>query len=1331
MPFTPAQQSAIDATNPTLLVSAAAGSGKTAVLVERIFHMVAKRGYSIDRMLVVTFTRAAAAEMRERLTTRMSAEAGGDKRLRRQADLIETAQIGTIHGFCASVLREFFNVVDLDPQAAICDETQRANLFAEALEETLDWLYEQAADDQGALALTTKYEAKEIADMLPQLYHFLMSLPHPFDTLEKQARHRYTLEEDSPLTEGLLKDGRLLLACAADAAREALSLCDDPLFPAGYADTARADAQPILDAQAAQTLPELLARAKLISFGRLPSLRNLSPEEAALRDRFKAIREDMKALTAELLTLLPADPEQAMADLAAMQPALLGLTKAVRELHRRFAERKAERVLIDFSDLEQLTLEALSHPEVRAQLADRYDAVFVDEYQDVSGIQEAILNALGRKEERCGSDNAATDAELPAAKPLAEAAVQPASTSSAIESGSAASAAIVSRETIQAAAKPLAEAAVQPASISSAIESGSAASAAIVPRETLRFFVGDVKQSIYRFRMAEPGLFLEKLNRFSADEDARERKISLNRNFRSRETVLDSVNRVFERVMRPDVTELDYDDDARLYPGLPSAGDMPTTLHVLGQAGLRAADRPREEALIIAREIKARVGLPTPGRDGRPEGVRHWRDFAVLLPVARGVSAIVEKTLTEEGVPVYCEDGRSGMLSEEIGQALCHLRLMNNLENDVALIAALRGPAYGLSEPELAAVRLHRPEKGASFLAALREAARAEGMLGARCRGALDTLEHERFLLAHTPLDEYLWGWTQRSGLYAWYGAQPGGRLRQANLRMLCHKASEHTQKRGGALEDFLGTVEATAGVTDGQSPTVLSPWEDVVRVMTIHKSKGLEFPVTFVMGLGDRMHKAAGTGALTVHPLLGAGLRYVNETARVKRPTILQAEMAQRRRAEEKAERARVLYVAMTRARDELILLGGGANAESWLHGGGGARSIWQAGCLMEWVCSCVTPEDELIRADEAAAPDAAHQRGDNAHADQKSTIPPWNTTEKPSLSTVSTSFPQKHATWRIVFHNEAAQPGESPLDSPDLASERLNALYAAALRMPDPGEPFAQPLALPHEPFKIGVTALCRAQTEEARQAAVRTEPPATLFDLLDHALPHETADPKAPVPPALSAPLPPDDLSLGQPDAEPVVVKRVPLPVSGPRPFADLPRLPRFMRPPEELTGAARGTATHRALSLVDFAALRAVSPEELPRAVHAQLDALAAAGRVSREERALVNERSIAQFFASPLGQRALAAPEARREWSFNLRVPDRETLAQGVIDLCFLENGAWTLVDYKTDRVSSAAELAALYGPQVALYRRALQLGTRHPVGECVLYALSRGESVRC
>ncbi len=1247
---TPAQQEAIASRNSELLVSAAAGSGKTRVLIQRILSLIQEDGYSMDRMLVVTFTHAAAAEMRDRLETQLTEAALQDRSMQRQMELVETAQISTLHSFCQKLIREYFETVEIDPQATLCSEVQSQTFLQESLEACLNEIYEEALTDPDLRTFTVKFAQKEIEEMLLRLHSFLMAQPHPFPWLEACAQHVYTPQDlrEGPMAETLLADARVLLEGALSVWEGAASLADDPFLREGYLRNYKEDGTALqgLAEATQQGLEPLMAAMKAASFGRMASLRLTDSSELAARDRFKEVRGRYKDLVAEAQKHLPLDEAQAISDLEKMQPALRGLSKAVRRMYELYAQRKNERNCLDFSDLEHMTLEILEYPEIRRDISARYDAIFVDEYQDISGIQEAILSAL---------------------KPTAED------------------------------ARPSGEKANGPKP--SALHAQKLAS--------LRFYVGDVKQSIYRFRQADPTLFMDKLAHFRLEADAPQRKISLNQNFRSRETVLSSVNRVFEHVMRPSVTEIDYDEDAQLHPGKASAGDPATELHIVG-GDIRASQQPQAEAQVVGQEILRLVGTPSRDWDGNEGPYIRYKDIAILLPKAKGVADEVERVLSAMGIPVYSEENKGTLESEEIRQALGHLRLMDNLMDDLALLAALRGPVYAMTEAELADIRLMKPERGASFLEALTCAAQAgEGLLAVRCQQVLDDLHHERFLLNSMPLDEYLWDFLGRSGMYGFYGAQPGGKLRQANLRMLCHQAGEHMRSRGSGLTDFLYSVSAQSGAGDSRSPTVMSPWEDVVRIMTIHKSKGLEFPYVFVMGLGQNLHHRQDAGILSMHPRLGVALKYINEDARTKRTTLLAHAIAMRARAEDKAERARLLYVALTRAKEKLYMVGSVKadapevillNEETTQRD---AYHVWEAKSMLEWIGQTAQNTDDIRVWDHS----------------QFSTSPLWETEIKTNLSTESTFFPHKWVDWRVVFHigldkssltqNEEKSIVPGPQENisllmqsleaqrkadaaqqktnamlPDLTQQKADSATVSSYSLLTPAAPAAMPL-------KIGVTAYCRSLQKLQGLSPWEGEP---------------------------------EDAEAESPE-----VKRLPLTLSRPHLLSDLPTLPAYLRPDAQQSGLARGVATHKALSLLSLDAI-SLPEEALQEALETQLSLQKNKGLLSKEELDLINVESLVSFFKSPLGRRSVTALEKHREWSFNLFAPDLcPSILQGVIDLCFLEEDQWVLVDYKTDRVSSAQELWDTYALQMALYARALSQGTGKPIKECTLFALSLGE----
>jgi len=1229
--FTREQRQAIDADNRELLISAAAGSGKTAVLVERILRLIQEKHIDINRMLVVTYTRAAAAELRERLELRLQAAAQQEPAMAKQIDLLSSAQISTIHSYCQKVVREHFRHCGVDPQFTLADERTTRTLYQESMNDVLDAAYQAAKEDHDLKALLSVLPEKNLVTVMDLLYQFLLTRPEPMAWMRQQAAVEWNRDTllNHPLCETLLGECSLLINNGFLGLEQAKALLQHPAFPEKYQQTLSADFLTLteLEESAKAGLESLCQQVSVAKFATLVRVKPETTDAAELAQQFKALREDYKGCLKELKKVLPTKLDNSLSDLEKMRPAIRGLCWLMEALHEDFRSRKLERGVLDFGDLEHMTLEVLAEPELSQLESSRFDAVFVDEYQDVSAIQEAILNGLKRKD---GTQ--------------------------------------------------------------------------------FYFYVGDVKQSIYRFRQAEPTLFLSKLDSFSDAEDADCRRIILNKNFRSRETVLDSVNRVFTHVMDRRVTEIDYDASAMLYPGKPSKGDPRTELHLL--SGVPKREQIIRQAQLIARDIQRTVGEPTADSQGNPGAPLHYRDIVILLPVVKGVADKVEAELVKAGIPVYVDAAMNAMGSEEVQQVTQHLMLLDNLRNDLALISELRSPLFDFSERELTEIRLHLPDAESSYLDALLACTQQQEdeALRSRCQSVLDTLEEERFLYHSMPVEEYLWDFLMRSGLYAHYGCQPGGKLRQANLRMLCHKAGEYAQSHTEGLAGFLSTLHQGG---DSTSPTVVNPWEDVVRIMTIHKSKGLEFPTVYLLGLEDTIVKRTLTRAISLHPQLGLSLMYMNRNARTKRSTLLQNVIDMRVKAEARAEKARVLYVAMTRPKNRLVMVACSdrtrEDAAAMVRTralGGQLSLVRSAKNLGEWVLQAVTQEELDARQDVQETehdlptehnikPEQYIKEETHLHQpeytqltfDEFSTNGMWNVHKSLLSSTVSSSFPQKSGVWRVVFHNEqdisiGSQPSENVNAVSGVNDISFENILPTVSNVADPLTPIRP---MEPVPLKVGVTALCRAMQE------------ATPID----------------------------------PEEDTPERKRYPLLTRQPKLLSSLPEKPEFLLPRQEDAALQRGVCTHMLLSTVsiDFAR-RALTEGNVINFLKAHRENLRLSGRFTIQEASSADVGMAARFLTSEEGRKMLHSKEIRREWPFNLRITQPiRTMVQGVIDLCYLEEEEWVLIDFKTDYVTSKEELWDRYQMQLDFYRLALEKATGRKVRRWGLYSLRLGEMV--
>lgn len=871
--WTQEQLAAIEARNHTILVSAAAGSGKTAVLVERIVTLL-REGVPMDRMMIVTFTRAAAAEMRQRLNQRILQEAHRQPQLMGRAlDDLESAEISTIHSFCQHLLREEFQAAGIDPLATICEEQKRVALFHEAYVQAMNELLEEG--QQGLIRLADSLGAATLEDWNRRLYEFLTSLPHPFAWLREHAAHladepfcrqpwyevilRYVNQQTDGMALILERQRALFDESAALRERWTDWQQDQETYRCFQAAVE----------QSPDKLPELLAT---YTFKKLSTVRGLAGmgEAAQQWDKtYKKLRNDHKELVKELQALSRVDDDRWRRELPAIQAEVEALALLTERTAQHFAEAKREQHLLDFSDLEQFTLELLDDPDLREKLRERFDHIFVDECQDVSAVQDAIIQQLQGE-------------------------------------------------------------------------------------NTCLFMVGDVKQSIYRFRQADPTLFLRRMRTFSDAEDARERRIFLQRNFRSSEAILDATNRVFRRLMKASVTELDYLPEDELIPGRATEQNASVEIELMTASG----EKKRAAELLTAQALRTAARIEGMTRetffDGEKERTYTYRDMVILMPSVSRAGAQVADVLQSRGIPVYFDGTDSYFTLPEILTVTSLLTLIDNRMQDVPLLAVLKMTPFLLTDQDLADIRLCKTGRDVPFWEAFDACCAQKTSLGKRCEEIRKQIEEWRFLSRMVPLSEFLWRILRETGLFAVSGALPEGELRQANLMLMCQRAAEYEDAGGVSLHGFLQVIEELRAAGDSRSAKVLGENENLVRIMTIHKSKGLEFPVVFVLGLGDALHLQSGK-SLRTHSRLGVCLPYMNPDMNIRRETVLDRAFDLQRKLDEKAERARILYVAMTRARERLILLvNAGEDMSMWQLPESPYR-IWQASSMADWLMQAV----------------------------------------------------------------------------------------------------------------------------------------------------------------------------------------------------------------------------------------------------------------------------------------------------------------------------------------------------------------------------------------
>ena len=1147
--WTDQQRDAITDRGHSLIVCAAAGSGKTAVLVERIVQLV-REGCPIENMLVVTFTNAAAGEMRQRIGEALGKAAREEPALGEQVMALSRASISTLHRFCGNLLREHFQALSIDPGFRIGDEQECGVLSHQAMEDAVYSCYEVGSD--AFLAADRCYTQEELSELAFALHRFMMTRPDPWAFLSRaQEMVRMTGEafEQSPAAR-LLADfaGRRLEHLCANA-RETLALCEGENGPLHYAAACGMDVQLTADlAEAAKGGYTALHDALHgVTFAALGRKKKTDVFDEDIADRVKARRDALKKAVADLQTAFALTMEDAAADIRMTAAPLDGLAELAKTYDTLYTAAKRQRGLMDFDDLEHGALAALELPEVRAALREQYRYVFIDEYQDSSAIQEAIIGSFAR--------------------------------------------------------------------------------------EDGLFLVGDVKQSIYRFRQAEPSLFLQKAARFDLPEREQERRIDLQKNFRSRANVLEAANAVFGRIMRAEETEIEYDEREKLFCGLPAReDDPPVELHILYQPGEDSAEEDDEtaerelvaverEAKVVAARIRELVGTPFYDAKTETERPLRYRDMTVLMRAVRGSAPLAAQMLESEGIPVFCDAGEGYFDIPEIRAMTALLQTIENGARDEPLLAALRGPALGLDESELAEIRIHTPDTKIPYYEAVRRyREEMDDALAEKLRTFEEKRARWRLCARNQGVDRLIERIYAETGFLAQAGALPGGAARQANLHLLTARARTFAGTQGGSLHAFLRYAERLRAGGDSMSASAIGESEDVVRIMTTHKSKGLEFPVVFVLALGRKMSGQSLRARALMDAQLGVGLPCIDTEMNSERDTLLRRAIRVKAQREQLAEEVRVLYVALTRARERLILVGsvsGDKPPEKWKSADLSAMNTGLdmiAPALMQAGAS-LTIREEAVRLDDS--------------------------------------------TWRVFAHVGGAAGG------------LLRRTEDAVLRL------LAELAAAPRD------EALIRLMNfkPDAKTAVRKTTVSAVLRDEKRAAQEEE------------------------------------------PLPDAPLMRLPRFMEE-QQMTGAQIGTAFHRMMRMFDFDALRAT--HNLEEEIDRQRAALLEKGIVSENELATVRPRLLVRLFASPLGVRMLAAEELHREWAFTYRreTEDGAQLLQGVIDCCFVERGAWVLVDYKTD--ADAAGAIERHRPQLELYAQALAGITGMPVRERVLYLVRAG-----
>lgn len=916
--FTPDQQRAIDTIDKSILVSAAAGSGKTAVLVERIINIIVQGKADVDRMLVVTFTNAAASEMRLKLTKAINKVIKASKnsdpvraeKLKQQLGKMYRSYISTVHSFCNRVIKEFFYLTDLEPNFKICDSLKAEIMKMEAIEEVFEQGFEEDDFIKGCSfrefldRYSKERDDKALMQEIVKAYADLRSMPEYFEWSERMAEKLRIPKSgdyrDSDLYKELWEEARKVVD---DALREALGLQEyltglNLLNTAAKLDSEIGAFQTLADAmkhisdsgESAGEAEEVVARVfQNPVFGTFAGGKGEREEYKSVSADCKARRDAYKNNFQDFFK------EYNFADIRALfeEPSetykyTMYYLALLKEFERIYNAKKREQGVIDYGDMEHITADILKHKEARDVLRERFEFIFIDEYQDVNTLQEFLIGSVARE------DNV--------------------------------------------------------------------------------FKVGDVKQSIYKFRQAEPHIFEETSRTYKDESNNHAIQINLNKNFRSNGATIDYINYVFQDLMDG------YDDDEKLYQGIAGHPDynLKPEVHLLltevddsteGESSgtghtskgsqivdiegsidndleesveeIKALSKAEIEAIHVADIVSGIIGKEF--YDSKSGKIRRAtpRDIAILLRSTKNKSDMYYKSLMSKSISSHISDDGGYFDTVEVAVAMAMLKVVDNLHQDIPLISVLRSEVFGFTPEQLAEVRAFAREKQItetkeaegdvqyrrqSYCDALLEysANGSDDKLKSRVNAALSTIEKWRAHSKMMQLDDYIWYLLEDSNYYMFAGAMYGGRQRQANLRALVERAGAFRISSIASLSSYISYLEVlrTKNVEMGQ-PSMVSEEDDVVRIMTIHKSKGLEFPFVIVAGMGNQLSYTSGIKGFQFDNELGIALAYVNPDEHYWRRTLMQKKITDKIREDEYQEQLRVLYVAMTRAREKLYLIG------------------------------------------------------------------------------------------------------------------------------------------------------------------------------------------------------------------------------------------------------------------------------------------------------------------------------------------------------------------------------------------------------------------------
>ena len=1253
--WTKEQQEVIDSRNCNLLVAAAAGSGKTAVLVERIIKIITnkEKPVDIDSLLVVTFTNAAASEMRERIGDAIGKaleENPEDIHLQNQLVLLNKASITTIHSFCLEVIKSNFHKIDLDPNFRIGDETECSILKLETIEEVFEEFYEKKEEDFYKLveSYSEKRGDSNLQHMVLSVYSFIMSSPYPMKWLNDSVND-FNIDDDFDFSTSkwahiILDTVKIQIDGIVKNFEKALEMVDGIEKLETFTDKLKIEYRMIkrlLDScnenweESYRAALSLKFENYLKGVKRIP--KDAPPYVKEAKEKAKKIRDDAKkSLEVIQNSTLNKNISSLNKEIKMLYPIVNSLSKILKRFMELYSERKREKGIIDFNDIEHFALDILIKKDENGEIVtdennkavgsdvaleyrDKFYEIFIDEYQDSNFVQEVLLSTIAK-----------TD----------------------------------------------------------------------TPN---RFMVGDVKQSIYRFRQAKPEIFLEKYATYSTEKGQANRKIMLYKNFRSRKEVIDACNYIFENIMSKNIGEIEYTEDEALNLGASFKENLDekvivggaTEIHLMEKAQSEESENDKEEqeeeldniqleARMVGKIIKDLMSVNEDKNtykvyDKKLDDYRavDFKDIVILLRATSAWAPVFADELINMGIPTYADTGMGYFDTIEIKTIMSFLRIIDNPMQDIPLLAVLKSPIlpYTSFTPEdFIDIRLENENTNLfeciKMMSESEEEEKKE--IREKCRKFLNGLKEYKEKSLYMSTDEFLWHLYMKSGYYAYVGALPSGSQRQANLKILFERAKQFEETSFKGIFNFINFIDKIKkSNSDMGSAKTLGENANVVRIMSIHKSKGLEFPVVFCSAMSKNFNTMDFKKDMLYHYELGFGPQLVDIDRRISYPSITKEALKYKMNLENLSEEMRILYVALTRAKEKLILTGSvkdiNTNLNKWSKNLDGDIPLSQYEVLkaknyLDWIMPSVLKHKDFKEVRDDYDLDIISQ----SNHDSKWSFKTWQKDD--------VIVDEKEEDRNMETLLQEIERDEKDIDYGEEIKETLNYIY----------------------PYKESVKVSASISVSEIKKMQSTHEE--------DY-----------------SQPLYEEKLTLKRP----LFIKE--------------------SEAKDKISPQERGTIVHLVMEVLDLNRINTINE------IKEQIQELIKKEIISEKQSLVINPFKIYKFFKSSVGKRALSSHFLKREQSIysqikmndiylnnediqnNRAIYEEESMMlRGIIDLYFEEDDELVIVDYKTDYITeeNKEDVINRYRKQLDLYADALTKLSGKKVKEKYLYLFNIDEEVK-